>query len=242
MVGTVLWHKQVDMPKYFVSEDLYLNKETEHHLKRVLRVKIGESIILCDGKNYDYHMKITNTNPLELKLERKVECTTELKSKIILYQALPKSDKLEWVTQKTVELGVYKIIPIITEHCDVRPNLNKIARYQKIAEAAAGQSMRGIIPKIDTPITLNEAVQNSKQSTAMLVAHEKATINFNNYLKDINLESEIGVWIGPEGGFSQKEINTMEQSDFKIVSLGSRILRTETAAIATIAILQAVIE
>lgn len=230
------------MPKYFVDEDLRLNKETEHHLKRVLRVKVGERVIICDGKNFDYHMIISNINPLELELERKVKCITESRCKITLYQALPKSDKLEWVIQKAVELGVYKIRPIITEHCDVRPNPNKYDRYQKIAEAAAGQSMRGIIPQVDTPITSDEAIQNSKQSAVMLVAHEKATLSLQSFLADTDSVNEIGVWIGPEGGFSNKEVDAMEQAGFKIVNLGPRILRTETAAIATIAILQAVIE
>ena len=228
------------MPKYFVDKDLHLNEETEHHLKRVLRVRIGEIIILCDGKNYDYHMKVISVNPLKFELKNKIECKTEANCRITLYQALPKSDKLEWVIQKTVELGVYKIVPVITEHCDARINCNKLSRYQKIAESAAGQSMRGIIPQVYTPVTFDEAIQASNATSTMIAAHEKAELNLCR--TDINLAKEIGIWIGPEGGFSQKEIKLMEERNFKIVSLGPRILRTETAAIATLAIIQAVIE
>jgi len=228
------------MPKYFVNEDLCLNKETEHHLKTVLRVKVGERVILCDGKNFDYHMKVSSTHPLKFELQNKVECITEPLREITLYQALPKSDKFEWITQKAVELGVYEIVPIVTEHCDVKPNLNKLSRYQKIAEAAAGQSLRGIIPRIHAPITFNEAIQTSRASGGdILVAHEKAKLNL--YRINTSLANKIGLWIGPEGGFSQKEISIMEQEGFKTVSLGPRILRTETAAIASIAIIQAAV-
>ena len=228
------------MPKYFVNEDFSLNEETIHHLKRVLRIKLGDKIILCDGKGFDYHVSICNLNPLEFTVDNKIACNTELDYKITLYQALPKSDKLELIVQKSVELGVYEIVPIITEHCDARPNLNKINRYQKISESAAGQSMRGIIPKIYNPIKLCDAIQDS--SKPMLVAHEKATANFLAIAPKVVKGDSLGIWVGPEGGFSQTEIELMEQSGFETFSLGPRILRTETAAIAAIAMLQVVIQ
>jgi len=230
------------MPKYFVNEDMQLSKETEHHLKKVLRVKPGRKIILGDGKNFDYHMIIKSLNPLELELEKKAQCKTESEYKITLYQALAKSDKLEWVIQKAVELGAYEIVPIVTEHCDVRPNINKLDRYKKIAEAAAGQSMRGIIPQVNAIITLDEAIQTRDSSSLMLVAHEKAKTGLKKSIANTNVQKRIGIWIGPEGGFSQNEIDIMERAGFKIISLGERILRTETAAIVAIATLQAVIE
>ena len=233
------------MPKYFVRENMSLDKETEHHLKRVLRIRVGDKLTLCDGNGYDYHAIVDSLEPLSFEITAKEECKTELDYKITLYQALPKSDKLEWVIQKAVELGVYSIVPVLTEHCDVRPNSKKLPRYQKIAEAAAGQGMRGIVPQINEAITFERAIELVRNKNCddctMITAHEKASTSIKSTIVNCK-PKEIGLWVGPEGGFSSNEIDVMEQNGFKIVSLGKRILRTETAAITAMAMIQAVME
>jgi len=254
------------MPKYFAHEiqgqTFRLEGDVAHHLKHVLRVRTGEKVILCDGKSTDYHCVIESLDPLTLVIEHHQESKTELPCKITLYQGMPKADKLEWIIQKSVELGVHAIVPVYTEHCVVRSKPSgqaqgkqdtKLLRYQKISEAAAGQSMRGIIPKIHSPMSWKEAFEMATTNRAvdglMLAAHEKeqiqtlktitAHISASQSLKE---PMEIGLWIGPEGGFSEKEIEAMEASSFKLVSLGPRILRAETAAIAAVAQIAMMVE
>lgn len=235
------------MPKYFFDKesDKKLSEETIHHLKRVLRVRVGDKVVLCDGKSTDYHTIIKNLTPFEYEIENTKESGTELSTKITLYQAMPKADKMEWIVQKAVELGVYAIVPVYTEHCvkrntkaDAKANV-KIERLQKIAESAAGQSMRGIVPSVVMPMEWDKALKNVKEKEKMLniVAYEKERDTTIKSVIDKNEVEEISLWIGPEGGFSKKEVQDMEDASFELVSLGSRILRTETAAIAAITLM-----
>jgi len=216
------------MPKYFNME-----KDTVHHLKRVLRIRVGEDFLLSDGNEVDHYCVVTSLEPFSYKIVRSETCQNELPYRVSLYQAVPKADKLEWIVQKAVELGAYEIVPIYTEHCDVR-SLSEIkhTRMQKIAESAAGQSMRGIIPQVILPMDFSYALERAKPSSSLqIVAHEKATQAFAKP----NLHENISIWIGPEGGFSHNEIESFVKCGFQIVNLGSRILRTETAAIAILA-------
>lgn len=216
------------MSKYFNVDD-----NTVHHLKRVLRIRIGDVFIFCDDKQMDHQCVVTSLEPFAYEIIQSEKCQTELSCRISLYQAVPKADKLEWIVQKAVELGAYEIVPIYTEHCDVR-SLSEIkhTRMQKIAESAAGQSMRGIIPQVILPMDFSYALERAKPSSSLqIVAHEKATQAFAKP----NLHENISIWIGPEGGFSHNEIESFVKCGFQIVNLGSRILRTETAAIAILA-------
>lgn len=221
------------MPKYFVDEGMRLGEDTVRHLRTVLRAKVGEKIILCDGQAVDYHCVVESLDPFRYRVESREESGTEPRCKITLYQAMPKADKLEWIVQKAVELGVHAVVPVYTER-----SINKNARLdrlQKIAESAAGQSMRGIIPNVCLPVSMDEAMKLAMSGTDyMLAAHEKADQGMGN-LPDEDEINGIGLWIGPEGGFSEKETAAMEGAGFRLMSLGPRILRTETAAIAAIA-------
>ena len=270
------------MPKYFFNkiigpgQILQLEGELEHHLKRVLRVRLGERVILCNGEALDFHCVIKSLEPLTIIVESYEESRTELPCKITLYQAMPKSDKLEWIIQKSVELGVHSIVPVYTEHSVVRHKSDhghnahsqniKMARYQKIAEAAAGQSMRGIVPKVHLPMSWDNALEmtmaHKVDGGLIIAAHEKEqkqTIKTalnnkcyfsNNISSNINssntnppkIPNEIGLWIGPEGGFSEKEVGVMEKLGVELISLGPRILRTETATIAALAQIILIIE
>ena len=233
------------MPKYFISDTKNLDKPTIHHLKNVLRYKPGDSLIICDGHCADYHCIVKSVEPFTLEAEDKFECGNELPVKLALFQSLTKGDKLDLIIQKAVEIGVSEIYPITTERSVVKRDIDKsaakTARYQKIAESAAGQSMRGIIPSINQAITFDEAVSISKNAFT-IVAYENEKENSLLDIVNKNTEKAINIWIGPEGGFSAGEIKIMEKEGFEIISLGKRILRSETAAIAALAVIASAVE
>jgi len=234
------------MPKYFFTPDqktndlITLSGETAHHLLHVLRMSPGEKVILCDGAETDYMTVIEETNPKKPLIICRTESSTpslsEPLTKIVLYQGLPKADKLEFIIQKCVELGVNEIIPVATSRSVVRiKGDKKTARYQRIAESAAGQSMRGIIPKVSDAIFFEGAVKRLDKTHLTLVAYEtEKTCTLKEVLSQSS-NKHINIWIGPEGGFTEEEISTLTEHGAIPITLGERILRTETAAIATVA-------
>lgn len=215
-----------------------------NHIKNVLRMKPGEEIRVCtrDGKNYFCGISdITDSFVRADILEKEAE-STELPCKIYLFQGLPKSDKMEWIIQKTVELGVYEVIPVAMKNCvaklDDKKAKAKVSRWQAIAESAAKQSKRSLIPEIKMPMTYKEALSYAKELDVKLVPYEneRGMAGTKTAVNKIKAGSGIAVFIGPEGGFSPEEID-MVKDEMQLISLGKRILRTETAAIATLAIL-----
>ena len=242
------------MPKYFFKPQqlhgntVQLYEETAHHLLHVLRAREGEMIMLCDGAGTDYHATIEQINAkkllLECKITRQSPSLTEPPTKITLYQGLPKGDKLETIIQKCVELGVYEIIPVVTSRSVARAknDTKKTIRYQRIAESAAGQSMRGIIPKINEPLNLTAAAQQLENAHFSLVAYEEEKEYSLKSALSQHLNKNINLWIGPEGGFTKEEIDTLTALGAVTVTLGPRILRTETAAIAILAQVLCLIE
>ncbi|MCL2016084.1 MAG: 16S rRNA (uracil(1498)-N(3))-methyltransferase [Defluviitaleaceae bacterium] len=181
------------MPKYFVatrqigervdSGNLHIPPEVIHHLKKVLRVRIGEQVIFCDAASTDYHCKIATLEPFSVTIET-TAAAPEPAYKVTLYQSLLKADKLDWLVQKAVELGVFEIIPVQTEF-SVKKNCN-IARLQKIAESAAGQSMRGIIPKVQNVQNWEMAVAQAAKAEMAIIAYEKA--------EDFSIKNAIESW------------------------------------------------
>jgi len=230
------------MPKYFFKPDkplsigsgVVLESDTAFHLINVLRVKPGDELTLCDGNNTDFIAAVapfSKKTKLTLLVKDITPCTTEPTTKITLYQALPKGDKLDLIIQKTVELGVTEIIPVVTSRSvvKIKDSAKKTERYQRIAESAAGQSMRGIIPKVHEPVNFKDASIES----ATFVAYEGEK---NLLLKSaMRPYDKINIWIGPEGGFAPEEILALTERGAIPISLGQRILRTETAAIAAVA-------
>lgn len=220
--------------------NIKLTNETAHHLLHVLRIKPNENIILCDGNSTDYHCTIIEANTKKLFVTCQIitssPCTTEPSTSIRLYQALPKGDKLDMIIQKCVELGVVEIIPLITTRSiSQKPSTAKQDRFQRISESAAGQSMRGIIPKVNEVHTLSTALEHSHQNQLNIVAYENEKHQTLKHLLNIPYPTNVGIWIGPEGGYTQDEIDMLTSAHVKTATLGTRILRTETAAIATIA-------
>jgi len=231
--------------KYFFSPEalengrITVSKETSHHLLNVLRMKPGDEVILCDGNGMDYLCAIESN--FDVFAKGFTPCITEPFVRISLYQSLPKGDKFDLIVQKCVELGVYEIYPVHTERSVSRikekDTAKKTSRFQKISEAAAGQSMRGIIPVVHPPCDFKEAIKmlSMKSESLTLLAYEQ---EHNLTLKaalNAGKPHHINIWIGPEGGFSDKEVAALREVGAIPVTLGRRILRTETAAISAIA-------
>ena len=168
---------------------------------------------------------------------------SELPVRIYLFQGLPKADKMELIIQKAVELGVYQIIPTACRRCvvklDPKKEKTKLARWQQIAEAAAKQSKRSLIPEIMPVISLREAFARSQKMQVRLIPYERAEgmEKTREILKGIRSGDEVAVFIGPEGGFEETEIEEAMKAQIKPVTLGKRILRTETAGMTVLAFL-----
>lgn len=214
-----------------------------NHIKNVLRLKIGEQVLVSfDGKTDLCQIVAFEQNSVILEVEQENFFSTNLPIKIHLFQGLPKSDKLELIIQKTVELGVDKIIPVQMARSIVKIDKkkdNKTPRYNAIAESASKQSKRNSIPEVLPAITFNEAMPLLNDLDLIIVPYEcedgmQSTLST---LKQLKNGMSVGVFIGPEGGFDDKEIEVLKEKGAKIVSLGKRILRTETASITTLSML-----
>ena len=218
-----------------------------NHIRNVLRMKPGEQFsvsILGDdsGKEIFYEIDSFTGDTVVGKLCFVEESGHELPSKIYLFQALPKVDKMELIIQKAVELGAYRIIPMSTKRCivklDEKKAQTKVKRWQSIAEAAAKQSKRGIIPEVEMPITMKQAILYCTDNNidVRLIPYENAKdISFTReIIEGIKPGQSVAVFIGPEGGFSEDEIKLCLDSGIQPITLGKRILRTETAGFTAI--------
>ncbi len=236
------------MPKFFVDKNSIGEKNIEIigddaiHITTVLRSKINDEITVCDGEGTDYICRLVGINKKQVlaKIISKCQNKNEPVLKITLFQGIPKGDKMELTIQKCIEIGVDRIVPVITENTVVKIGdkaEKKITRWNKIAEAAAKQCGRGKIPVVSKIMTFKEAVENSKFLDNAIIPYEKEKNNsISNFIKNFKGKS-IGIFIGPEGGFSESEINLCHQNKIISVSLGKRILRTETAGLVTSVIL-----
>ena len=222
----------------------YITGDDYHHLRDVVRLKEGDKVRISidTGENYIGVIEDFTEDAAIVELTDKA-ADTELKGKMTLFQGMPKSDKLEFIIEKAVELGVSEIVPIMMEFSvvkiDEKKIISKVERWQKIAEAAAKQSKRSVIPQIMMPMKYKDAVEYAADNTINLVPYEnesgsKGTIEL---LKAIKPEDSVGIFIGPEGGFSEKEISLAREKGMKTVSLGRRILRTETAALTALSLI-----
>ena len=232
------------MPKFFEYEindnfETYLiTGENSRHISRSLRMTKGEKITLTDGKGKDYFCEIVNLtdSSVEVKILNSEQSISEAKLKLNLYQGIPKSDKMELIIQKFTELGGYSITPTKTDFCvsDISgKEEKKISRWQKIAQEASMQSGRAYIPEIKSAEKFKSAVENAPGVKILL--YEGGGIALNEF---INRETEeVSIFVGPEGGFSEKEVNLAKEHGAHIVTLGKRILRTETAPLAAASII-----
>ena len=211
-----------------------------NHIAHVLRMKVGEQFSVSvreeeEGRELFYEIEEITDSAVIGKLCFIEEVGNELPSKIYLFQGLPKVDKMELIIQKAVELGAFEIVPMSTKRCIVRLDEkkaeSKVKRWQAIAEAAAKQSKRAIIPNVHMPMTMKEAVQYAKDMDVKLIPYEMAEHidETKKIIEAIRPGQSIAVFIGPEGGFSEQEIDLCNENGIKPITLGKRILRTETA-------------
>ncbi|MBR6523873.1 MAG: 16S rRNA (uracil(1498)-N(3))-methyltransferase [Clostridia bacterium] len=212
-----------------------------HHITDVLRLKEGDEIIVCGGDGLDCITRLTSLSKDEVlgEITKRTPSTAEPSVKIKLFQCLPKGDKFEYIIQKTVELGVTEIIPVASSRCIVKIPANKAAsktdRWNKIAESAAKQSGRGIIPEVCAPMDFKDAVKVFEDCDLPIVCYELETEVSLKKLLTANSDSKtVNIFIGPEGGISDEEIASFKRAGANSVTLGPRILRTETAPLAVL--------
>lgn len=217
-----------------------------NHIKNVLRMKAEEEISVSngmDGKEYRCGIKEFSGEEIICEVRFVKEDGVELPSKIYLFQGLPKADKMEWIIQKAVELGVYEIIPVAVKRAvvklDERKAKSKILRWQGIAEAAAKQSKRRIVPKVQNVMSFQEAVDYSQRADMKIIPYELAEgmEKTREVIGSLQPEEDVAVFIGPEGGFSTEEIEDAIRAGIIPVTLGRRILRTETAGMTVLSII-----
>ncbi len=227
------------------EDSINIKGDELRHLRDVLRVKEKELVLVSDEKGYDYiceTVKLLKESAL-LKILKKEESKTELVSKITLFQALPKLDKMELIIQKATELGVYKIVPVMTKRCiqklDEKKKGHKLERWQEISKAAAKQSKRNIIPQIDSPLKYTEALESALSCKHKLLAYEndRGIKNTLEKIECIGKGEDIAIFIGSEGGFEEDEIAAAKEKGFEVISLGNRILRTESAGLCILSLL-----
>ena len=209
-----------------------------NHIKNVLRMQPGEEIAVSngeDGKEYRCGIENLYEDEIICSLRFVKEDGVELPSKIYLFQGLPKADKMELIVQKAVELGVYEIVPVATKRAvvklDEKKAKSKIARWQTISEAAAKQSKRRIVPEIHSVMSFKEAVKYAKDMQVKVIPYELAEgmEKTRELIENIKPGQEIAIFIGPEGGFDEGEIQAALEQGIEPITLGKRILRTETA-------------
>lgn len=238
-------------PSQVSGEQIVITGSDVNHIKNVLRMEREEELMVCDGTGMQYTCKIVDfpAGEVRLSIQRIEKASTELAVRLKLYQGLPKKDKMELIIQKAVELGAVEIIPVMTKRCivkleDDKKEAKKLERWQAIAESAAKQSGRGIIPTVGRVMNYKEAIKQASVEGMALIPYEMA--EGMTTLKEAAVKAPeqkiISVFIGPEGGFEEAEVEFAKENGVVPVSLGKRILRTETAGFTTLSILMYEIE
>ncbi len=237
------------MHKFFVeTEQINNNKikivnEDYNHIANVLRMKNGDSVLITNKKSQEtFNCKIEKITANEvicniINVENK---NVEMNVNVDIFQGLPKADKMEYIIQKCVEIGVHKIIPVNMKYCiaKIKDEEKKNIRWNKIAEVAAKQCKRNVIPKIEKSININQLCCELKNYDLVILAYEnEENITIKTVLKENKNAKNIAVIVGPEGGLSADEVLMLKDEGAKVVSLGNRILRTETAPIAALSMI-----
>lgn len=239
------------MQHFFVTPDqvekpyIYMEGSDVNHMKNVLRMKKGEKLEISDGNNRKYVCEVSDYEEKRavLKILEEKELDTELPSRIWLFQCLPKSDKMELVVQKAVELGAYEVVPVAAKRSvvklDAAKAAKKVKRWNEIARSAAKQAGRGIIPEVADVCTFSDAVEAAAKLDVFLFPYELAEgmDRTREVISRIRPGQSVGVFIGPEGGFEKEEADMALAAGAEVITLGRRILRTETAPLAVLSIL-----
>ncbi len=224
-----------------INDDTIEIFEDSRHIEKVLRMNCGDKLLVFDGSGTEYTAEITEIekNVCRAKILNRAISLSEPKTKITLFQGLPKSGKMELIVQKAVELGVSRIVPVIMERCVVKINnksagTEKSARWNKVSQEASKQCGRGIVPYVAEPVSFKEAVAEMKKSELAIMPYEELGHQGRYGLKDLLGQNksavEISVLVGPEGGFGEEEAAYAIENGVYAVGLGKRILRTETVS------------
>lgn len=217
-----------------------------NHIKNVLRMRIGEEISISDGSDNDYYCKIAecNTDSVLAEILGVEKSSAKLGAEIYLFQGLPKSDKMELIIQKAVELGVHAVVPVETKRCVVKLDSKKedakLKRWQAIAESAAKQSGRGEIPQIHGVMNFNKAIEFVKDFDVKLIPYEceqGSMERTRELIRKVKPGMKVAIFIGPEGGFEESEVKHATDNEVCPITLGRRILRTETAGLMLLSVL-----
>ena len=227
-----------------VEADFVVLKEDAAHIKKVLRMQMGDKVLVFDGTGAEYLSEIEEIEQTGVRcriLDKKMS-ESEPYVSVTIFQGMPKSDKMEQIIQKCVELGVHRIVPVKTDRCIAKIKDNeKIKRWNKISREAVKQCGRGVVPTVTEPVSFKDAISLMKEMDVALMPYEVLGHEGEHGLKEIfknNPEAKkIGVIIGPEGGFSESEASFAESEGVKTIGLGKRILRTETVASSVLSVI-----
>lgn len=243
-------HRFFVEPSQIGEKEIVITGPDVNHIRNVLRMRAGEELLAADGQGSEYRCILRELQDSEIRAEicRKFSGSAELPSRITLFQGLPKSDKMDLIIQKCVELGVFRIVPVTTKRTvvklDAKKEESRRKRWTAVSESAAKQSGRGIIPEISGVRGFKEAVEEAGELDVCLIPYEKAEnmARTREILSGIPAGASIGVFIGPEGGFEEEEVKEAMEAGARPITLGRRILRTETAGMAVLAMLGYLLE
>ena len=232
-------------PSWIRENKIFMQGSDVNHIRNVLRMKPGEDVRVNDGRGKTYLCCISSYEEQTAVLDilKELDSDTELPPRIILFQGIPKGDKMEWIVQNVVALGAYSIVPFAAKRSvvklDEKKAVKKQARWQLIAKGAAEQSGRGIIPEVSTVRTFAEALGMAGELDVVLIPYEleEGMKETARVLENIECGQSVGIFIGPEGGFEEEEVERAKEAGAYAITLGKRILRTETAGLTTLSVL-----
>lgn len=243
-------HRFFADPSQIKEKEIILTGTDVNHIRNVLRMHTGEEILISNGQGIDYHCRLENIDETSVtaSIMWRLDGNAELPVTITLFQGLPKGDKLEFIIQKCVELGAARIVPVRTRRTivklDAKKEQAKRKRWMGISESAAKQSGRGTVPEIGQVTDFSEAVKEARSMDVCLIPYElaKGIEHTREVCTAIKPGQSVGIFIGPEGGFEEEEVSMAVEAGAIPLTLGKRILRTETAGMALISVLAYLLE
>ena len=243
-------HRFFAEPGNIGEKEIIITGADVNHIRNVLRMRADEEVLIADGRGAEYRCKLTDIGENEVRVQIlwKLDGNAELTSAVTLFQGLPKSDKMDLIVQKCVELGVDRIVPVSTKRAvvklDAKKEQTRLKRWNTISESAAKQSGRGVIPEVSGVMTFGKALEEAKKLDVLLIPYERAEnmAETRRVMGSIQPGQSVGIFIGPEGGFEESEVEEAVAAGAQAITLGKRILRTETAGLAVMAMLGYLLE
>ena len=243
-------HRFFAEPGQIGEKEIVITGADVNHIRNVLRMRADEEVLIADGQGAEYRCKLTDLGENEVRAQIlwKLDGNAELASAVTLFQGLPKSDKMDLIVQKCVELGVSRIVPVSTKRAvvklDAKKEQTRLKRWNTISESAAKQSGRGVIPEVSGVMSFEKALEEAKKLDVLLIPYERAEhmAETRRVMGEIRPGQSVGIFIGPEGGFEESEVEEAVAAGAKAITLGKRILRTETAGLAVMAMLSYLLE